>query len=199
MIDYKIHKISNKNNENYDKYTLTLANNKYCYYYEKLNNQFVNVIEVVFLNKQYQNELEENKIYLFIDNNLQFYEFKDFIEAFNIEFSNVKYKFHINNDIERKLSSKLIKNLNLNAEIIDSSESSEPIKINNNSNKEYLYYDIKDNTLLKNDENEEKINKEQKKENAEYNGYNERLIDTNAKKIVSFRNNKNSSGGENYE
>lgn len=190
LINYTTKKIDNKNNEDYDKYTLTLSNGKYCYYYEKLNNKFVNVIEIVFLNNQYKNKLEDHKIYLFIDSNPNYNDMKDFIKAFNIEFSNIKYKFIVNNDTEKQLSSRLIKSLSLDAEMIDSFKHNEVVEEKHNQITEYLDYDLKDNILLKDESEEQKITAEQKKENAEYNGYNERLIDTNVKNIVSLRKNK---------
>lgn len=196
MINYNIKKIDNSTN-NYDKYIINLSNGKSCYYYENLNNQFVNVIEIMFTNSQIINKFENNKIYLFFDNITNLEDIKTFIAAFNIEFSNLKFRFIINNQEERKLAEKIIKALKIDSDIIDSSkyyQNKFEKKVTNIT--QYQDYNLEDNPFLKNDEETAKIDQEKLEEYANYNGYNERLIDVNVKNIVSIRNNKNKFNNE---
>lgn len=184
MIEYNIKKLDNENN-NYDEYTLTLSNGRTINYYEALNNQFVNNIQLVLTSTHIIKKLEKNTIYIFLNDNYK--NVDDYIKAFNIEFSNLKYEFIINNEKEQSLADRLKKTLELDARTITSNNYYKPIKRNTSVN-QYQDYNEEDNPYLKK-EDTTKIDKEKQTEFAEYNGYNERLIDDNVKNIVTFRKN----------
>ena len=98
----------------------------------------------------------------------------------------MKYSI-INNEKEQSLADRLKKTLELDARTITSNNYYKPIKKNTSVN-QYQDYNEEDNPYLKK-EDTTKIDKEKQTEFAEYNGYNERLIDDNVKNIVTFRKN----------
>ena len=99
-----------------------------------------------------------------------------------------------NNEEERKIASKISKRLNLNFCFIESNNyHNKKATSNTINNDQYKDYDINDNIYIKKkDENANEVTEEEQKEYANYNGYNERLIDENVKNIV-FRKNNNSN------
>ena len=193
MIKYNIKKIDNLTNAPYDSYKIELPKNA-IYYYESLNNQFVNTVEVILKNIGTIKEYEPNKIYIYFDNISDINIISEFLEVLNIEFNNLKFNFIINNEEERKIASKLSKRLNLNFCFIESNNyHNKKATSNTINNDQYKDYDINDNIYIKKkDENANEVTEEEQKEYANYNGYNERLIDENVKNIV-FRKNNNSN------
>lgn len=193
MIKYNIKKIDNLTNAPYDSYKIELPKNA-IYYYESLNNQFVNTVEVILKNIGTIKEYEPNKIYIYFDNISDINIISEFLEVLNIEFNNLKFNFIINNEEERKIASKISKRLNLNFCFIESNNyHNKKATSNTINNDQYKDYDINDNIYIKKkDENANEVTEEEQKEYANYNGYNERLIDENVKNIV-FRKNNNSN------
>lgn len=193
MIKYNIKKIDNLTNAPYDSYKIELPKNA-IYYYESLNNQFVNTVEVILKNIGTIKEYEPNKIYIYFDNISDINIISEFLEVLNIEFNNLKFNFIINNEEERKKASKISKRLNLNFCFIESNNyHNKKATSNTINNDQYKDYDINDNIYIKKkDENANEVTEEEQKEYANYNGYNERLIDENVKNIV-FRKNNNSN------
>lgn len=193
MIKYNIKKIDNLTNAPYDSYKIELPKNA-IYYYESLNNQFVNTVEVILKNIGTIKEYEPNKIYIYFDNISDINIISEFLEVLNIEFNNLKFNFIINNEEERKIASKISKRLNLNFCFIESNNyHNKKATSNTSNNDQYKDYGINDNIYIKKkDENANEITEEEQKEYANYNGYNERLIDENVKNIV-FRKNNNSN------
>lgn len=193
MIKYNIKKIDNLTNAPYDSYKIELPKNA-IYYYESLNNQFVNTVEVILKNIGTIKEYEPNKIYIYFDNISDINIISEFLEVLNIEFNNLKFNFIINNKEERKIASKISKRLNLNFCFIESNNyHNKKATSNTINNDQYKDYDINDNIYIKKkDENANEVTEEEQKEYANYNGYNERLIDENVKNIV-FRKNNNSN------
>ena len=180
MIKYNIKKIDNLTNAPYDSYKIELPKNA-IYYYEAPNNQFVNTVEVILKNIDTIKEYEPNKIYIYFDNISDINIISEFLEVLNIEFNNLKFNFIINNEEERKIASKISKRLNLNFCFIESNNyHNKKATSNTINNDQYKDYDINDNIYIKKkDENANEVTEEEQKEYANYNGYNERLIDEN--------------------
>ena len=189
MNKYELKNITKKD-ESFQTCFLKLDDNISCYYYEALNNKYVNIINIVMVGHKIK-KIEENNIYIFVKEDDDINKLKNIIEYFNSEYDNLKFLYKgFNNSFYNQIND-ISKKLKIDYEIVDSNDNSNNIRTNNNSNN-YIDYDINDNELIKKEDNDEEIEKELIKDSANYNGYNERLIDKNVKNIVSYRfNNKN--------
>ena len=195
MVCYNIQK--ERGNQDFDRYILTFGtNNNKCYYYETYQNQFVNEVEVIFDN--YQNiKLEENKIYVFFNENNNYNDIRSILEILNQEFSSLTFKITIFTAKENAKMKKMADSLELNYSIINGSDVKEYNKrLNNANNNQFYGYKEEDNPFIKTDAEDVGQEKELQEDYANYNGYNERLIDNNVKNIVSFKHNKKNNNSE---
>ena len=195
MVCYNIQK--ERGNQDFDRYILTFGtNSNKCYYYETYQNQFVNEVEVIFDN--YQNiKLEENKIYVFFNENNNYNDIRSILEILNQEFSSLTFKITIFTAKENSKMKKMADSLELNYTIINGSDVKEYNKrLNNANNNQFYGYKEEDNPFIKTDAEDVGQEKELQEDYANYNGYNERLIDNNVKNIVSFKHNKKNNNSE---
>lgn len=172
---------------NYDLYYIVVEGiNKYCYY-EKKGNVYVDKVYFVVGKCNQDFSFLENSIYLFLDNVTELLEI---VSILNLEFSNLEYFFIMMDDSWKDSIEKVCSSLNLDGKILEKEEyfSRGNSFKQNLVSKEYSDYDIRDNVYL--DHDEEKVQSEvtgEFKNFANYNGYNERLIDENVKNIVHVR------------
>lgn len=195
MVCYNIQK--ERGNQDFDRYILTFGtNSNKCYYYETYQNKFVNEVEVIFDN--YQNiKLEENKIYVFFNENNNYNDIRSILEILNQEFSSLTFKITIFTAKENAKMKKMADSLELNYTIINGSDVKEYNKrLNNANNNQFYGYKEEDNPFIKTDAEDVGQEKELQEDYANYNGYNERLIDNNVKNIVSFKHNKKNNNSE---
>ena len=185
--------ISKLDNDRYDLYNIKLDNGKSCYYYEELNNNFVNSIDIIFGNRDIIKKFDNNKIYVFFDKNDS--DIKRFISVFDVEFSNLKYNFIINDFDEEVLASNIIKELKLDAKVVYVSEylDCSDERVNDNNVNQYSDYDILDNPYIKKEDEDKQEDWEISEDYANYNGYNKRLINDKVRNIVDFKKDSNKS------
>ncbi len=186
LIKYELKNIT-KRDDLYKTFFIKFDDDISCYFYESLDNKYVNVIEIIMEGYK-QKSIENNNIYVFLRKNDNIYNLVNVLEYFNKEYNNLKFNYRGFSSSYYDDINKISKRLNLNYEIISVNSVAE--RRNNTNNNSYVDYDLSDNELLKKDEEENKIDKDLIKDSANYNGYNERLIDKNVKKIVSFNFNK---------
>ena len=92
---------------------------------------------------------------------------------------------------------KMADSLELNYSIINGSDVKEYNKrLNNANNNQFYGYKEEDNPFIKTDAEDVGQEKELQEDYANYNGYNERLIDNNVRNIVSFKHNKKNNNSE---
>ena len=187
MNKYELKNITKKD-DSFQTFFLKLDDNISCYYYEALNNKYVNIINIVMIKYKIK-KIEENNIYIFVKEEDDINKLKNIIAYFNNEYDNLKFLYKGFNNNSRGQINDISQNLKIDYEVINSNDNSNNIKTNKNTNN-YINYDINDNELIKKEENDEEVDKELIKDSANYNGYNERLIDKNVKNIVSYRFNK---------
>lgn len=178
---------------NYDLYYVTLKQNKQYCYYEKKGNVYVEKVYFIVGEETEDFSFWENSIYVFLKD---VSEICELISIFNIEFSNLKYFFLLEDiSLEGSIQS-LCSNMGLEENIMTLEEYFHriiPLKKKEVDKREYSNYDVLDNVYLEQDE-DEMNNMDEDKNFANYNGYNERLIDSNVKNIVQVRK---GNGGKN--
>ena len=194
MESYRIQKTES---DNYDLYEILIENKiKYCYY-EKVGNRFASHVYIFFFDHCYMDSFLENSIYFF---SRDFRKIGEFIAILRQEFSNLEFCFVIQDESERAGVEKFISDLKMEIDILDVQEYFNRNKLLDRmvvSNGQYACYDLRDNPFLKKGlEENNKFEKEVDKSFADYNGFNERLIDSNVKNIVHI---KRSSGGDRNE
>ena len=182
-----------KKGDLYQTYYLKFDNDISCYYYEAMDNRYVNVIEIIFEGYKIS-KIDNNNIYIFVRANDDINKLRDVLDFFNREYDNLKFNYRGFGDKYYDSINSISKGLKLNYEIINKDNF---VRRNNNlANNNYVDYNINDNELIKKDEEEDKIDKELIKSSANYNGYNERLIDKNVKNIVNYNFNKKGNNNQ---
>ena len=192
MTNYELKNIT-KDGDLYQTYYLKFDNDISCYYYEAIDNKYVNVIEII-MDGYKINKIDNNSIYLFVRANDDINSLRYILEYFNNEYDNLKFNYRGFNDSYHDKINNISKSLGLNYEIINKDNIIK--RSNNMGNNNYVNYDISDNELIKKDEEEDKIDKELIKDSANYNGYNERLIDKNVKNIINYNFNKKGNNSQ---
>lgn len=158
---------------------------EYCYY-EKLGNSFVNKVYIIVGNNNYVGEFLENSIYVFCYNmNIV----NRVISILEQEYLNLEYVFVLGDYDNYSLLHNLLSGIGkVNFSIIFLEEY---FNIRNNKVKENIINcnggSSKDYTSLIKDKKKDKLDWSIDKTYANYNGFNERLIDRNVKNIVQFK------------
>ena len=183
-MEYKVRKIADEDNKKYDKYIMEFEDGSFCYYYEAYNNKFVNVVELVFY-KDCVNWFENNKIYVYFMN-YDINYIRNVLNGFNTEFSNLKFIFNMLHVDDKKYVLKIVDGFDIDYDIVYKGDILDKKKDNVVVNNQYKDYNLNDNIFIKRDD--EEVSSDILKEYANYNGYNERLIDKNVGSIVNFKN-----------
>ena len=189
MANYSIKNVT-KNGDNISTFLLSFGD-RACYFYESLDNKFVNSIDVVMDGYRVK-KIENHKIYIFFKNSDDINNISQALNILNKEYNNLRFNFRgINNEWKLKLED-VCKRLNLVYEFINKDmEKKKPRVVNN-----YKDYDISDNPILKKEEDEKDISDDLIRDYANYNGYNQDRVDKSAKNIVSYRFNKSKNTQE---
>ena len=87
---------------------------------------------------------------------------------------------------DKKYVLKIVDGLDIDYDIVYKGDILNKKKDNVVVNNQYKDYDLNDNIFIKRDD--EEVSSDILKEYANYNGYNERLIDKNVGSIVNFKN-----------
>ena len=146
------------------------------YFCEKLGNKFVLDVYIIIGNSLAVLEYLDNSIYAFFKD---LDGIVDFMTILDKEFSNLRYYFIVETEEDVTMVTDFVKNNSNDAEVYS---------LEKYLSKEAGIYDVDDNLYLKNiTKEQEKISDFGKESYANYNGYNERLIDANVKNIVKIR------------
>ena len=181
--------------DNYDLYEVLIANKvEYCYY-EKCGNRFASHVYLFLFDDCPMDSFLENSIYFFSQD---FRKIGGIIGILRQEFNNLEFHFVIQDGKVKESVEKFISELRMEAEILEMQEYFNRSKFFDKElvgDRQSNYYDLKDDSLfMKELEERVRNRKEMDKTFADYNGFNERLIDSNVRNIVQF---KKSGGGKN--
>ena len=195
MDGYQIYKCEEKA---YDRYEVWIRNQlTYCYY-EKSGNQYASRVYLFLSDDLMMNSFFENSLYVFYRDGKKI---KGLISVLNQEFHHLEYVFVIGNDLDRRLVQELVSQFKIEEKVLTFEEYvREYQELETRGERQVLYQEKVSEQVVEPAEGIEK--KKNKIEGidrnfADYNGFNEQLIDRNVRNIVQIR--KGSGGDKNGE
>jgi len=193
MNGYHIYKTEGKIYDRYDVYVR--GNISYCYY-AKAGNQYATKVYIFLFNEMIIDSFLDNRIYIF-SRNIEI--IKGLIKILDQEFFNLKYEFIIQDDTDRNLVRDIIKEYGGDEKILSYKEYMDFVQCK--KQEEALKLENQSKFMKKNQKDEVGIQKKGKIDGvdrtfADYNGFNEQLIQRNVRNIVQIKRN---SGGDRNE